>query len=68
MTSPGCYTMSGRFLKCGSVHTLKANIGHSALASELQTRTKTTNMAGVHTRRLSREVYIKGFELLKISI
>ncbi len=47
MTSPGCYTMSGRFLKCGSVHTLKANIGHSTLASELQTRIKTTNMAGV---------------------
>ncbi len=39
---PRWSTISGRFLKCGSVHTLMANIAHNALRidSELQTRIK----------------------------
>ncbi len=52
---PGWSTISGRFLKCGSVHTLMAKIAHNPLhfgegfGPELQTRIKhirkTTNVA-----------------------
>ncbi len=56
---PGMFTISGRFLKCGSMHTLMANIAHNPLrfserfGLELQTRIKrvkkTTNMADVRS-------------------
>ncbi len=67
---PGWSTISGRFLKCGSVHTLMAKIAHNPLCfgkgfgPELQTRIKrvrkTTNVADARDRPLGREVYKKG--------
>ncbi len=56
----GWSTISGRFLKCGSVHTLMAKIAHNPLrfdfGSELQTRIKrvrkTTNVADARDRPL----------------
>ncbi len=75
---PRWSTISGRFLKCGSVHTLMAKIDHNPLrfgegfGPELQTRIKrvrkTTNMADARDRPLGREVYKKGFEVLIINI
>ncbi len=74
---PG-WSISGRFLKCGSVHTLMAKIAHNPLhfgegfSPELKTRIKrvrkTTNVADARDRPLGREVYKKGFELLIINI
>ncbi len=75
---PGWSTISGRFLKCGSVHTLMAKIAHNPLrfgegfGPELQTPItrvrKTTNVSDARDRPLCREVCKKGyFEFLIIT-
>ncbi len=73
MLKRGCQksTISGRFLKCGSMHTLIAKIAHNSLCfgegivQELQTLIKclrkTTNVANACDRALGREVCKKGF-------
>lgn len=61
---PGWSTISGRFLKCGSVHTLMANITHNPLrmegfSSEIQTQIKSIKYykhEGCAQQWLSREV------------